>query len=53
MKIKTIIKMLLWAGLTALALWVAVSYLEIGFTDWYLGETESTNNFFKVIGVIR
>ena len=52
MRIKTVIKILLWAGLIALALWVAVSYLEIGFTDWYLGETESAMNFFRVIGIL-
>lgn len=49
---KQIIKGLGTALAVALALWVAVSYLEIGFTDWYLGETESTLNFFKIIGIL-
>ena len=45
-------KLLLRGLLIAVALWVAVSYLEIGFTDWYLGETESAWNLFKIIGLI-
>lgn len=45
-------KVLLRGLLIAVALWVAVSYLEIGFTDWYLGEYESAWNFFKVIGIL-
>lgn len=46
------IKILGTALAVALTLWVAVSYLEIGFTDWYLGETESAWNLFKIIGLI-
>lgn len=38
--------------LIAAALWIAVSYLEIGFTDWCLGETESAWNLFKVVGIL-
>lgn len=40
------------AMLIALALWAVISYLEIGFTDWFLGETESAWNLFKVVGVL-
>ena len=49
---KQIIKGLGTALAVALALWVAASFLEIGFTDWYLGETESAMNFFKMIGLL-
>lgn len=40
------------AVFTALALWAIISYLEIGFTDWFLGETESAWNLFKVMGIL-
>jgi hypothetical protein len=45
-------KLLLRGLLITVVLWVAVSYLEIGFTDWYLGETESTWNLFKIMGIL-
>ena len=46
------IKYIIRAMLIALALWVVVSYFEIGFTDWHLDRWESSYNFFKVVGII-
>lgn len=45
-------KYIIRAMLIAFALWAVVSYFEIGFTDWFLGETESSWNLFKVVGIL-